>query len=95
MFGGVAFQHSAFRRPSFLHRILARTLAPRWSNAKLIHARETLLSMPSPEKPQVPNEEPPEKAPPVTDPPDPKTDPTAINLDDAQIEPPKGDAFRK
>jgi hypothetical protein len=52
--------------------------------------------MPPPEKPQVPNEELPEKAPPVTDPPpDPKADPTAINLDDAQIEPPKDDAFRK
>ena len=47
-----------------------------------------------PEKPPVPNEEPPETTPPVTDPPpDPKTEPKAIDPDDAQIEPPKDDAF--
>jgi hypothetical protein len=58
--------------------------------------RETLPSVPPPEKPQVPNEEPPEKTPPVRDPaPDPKTDPTAVDPDDAQIERPKDDAFKK
>jgi hypothetical protein len=52
--------------------------------------------VPPPEKPQVPNEEPPETTPPITDPPpDPKADPTAVDPDDAQIEPPKDDAFRK
>jgi hypothetical protein len=52
--------------------------------------------VPAPEKPPVPKEEPPEKAPPVTEPPpDPKTDLTAIDPDDAQIEPPKDDAFKK
>jgi hypothetical protein len=52
--------------------------------------------MPPPEKPPVPKEEPLETTPSVIDPPpDPKTDPTAIDPDDAQIEPPKDDAFRK
>ena len=52
--------------------------------------------MPPPEKPQVPNEEPPETAPPVTNAlPDSKTAPTAVDPDDAQIEHPKDDVFKK
>jgi hypothetical protein len=53
--------------------------------------------MPPPEKPPVPQEEPPdEAAPPVSDPPeDPNTNPKAIDVDDAQIEPPRDDAFKK
>jgi hypothetical protein len=53
--------------------------------------------MPPPEKPLVPQEEPPdESAPPISDPPeDPKTNPKAIDVDDAQIEPPRDTVFRK
>jgi hypothetical protein len=59
------------------------------SHAKLIGVQETLLSVPL-------NEEPPETAPPVTDPlPDSKTDPIPIDADDAQIEHPKDDVFKK
>jgi hypothetical protein len=66
------------------------------SHAKLFGERETLPNVPPPEKPPVPNEEPPKTTPPVMDPPpDLKTDPTAIDPDDAQIEPPKDDAFKK
>ena len=66
----------------------------RWE--KPFYLRETLPSVPPPEKLSVPNEEPPETTPPIMDPPsDPKTDPTAIDPDDAQIEPSKDDAFRK
>jgi hypothetical protein len=65
------------------------------SQTKLPIAPETLPSVPPPEKPQVPNEVPP-VTPPVTDPrPDPKADPTAIDPDDAQIETPKDDVFKK
>lgn len=52
--------------------------------------------MPPPEKPPVPNEEPPDTKPPIVDPPpDPQTDPKSVEVDDAQLEPPKDDAFKK
>jgi hypothetical protein len=53
--------------------------------------------MPPPEKFPLPQEEPPDEAdPPISDlPEDPETNPKAIDVDDAQIQSSKDDAFKK